>query len=262
MEGLPPPGMQVPSPGQASKAPMRLPEDRPITSHGVILRRMLGVAVGISVVLIMRSLAAYLRGEPYGVVAEDPDDVAMVGALAQTLWSAVFLAAGLAFAGWLFRVAKNNIALGASGVTWGPGWAWGGWFIPLANLIIPFLVLREVWKASDPASAPGRTWTTAKVWPGLGWWWSLGVLNFFVQAVGVAFGFEAALAAEPSSSTADLPLWLHLVDAASMLVLVPAGFLAMSYTRGVEERQAARRSTYGPSGGGQGTFVPPFGEHL
>ena len=33
---------------------------------------------------------------------------------------------------------------------WTPGWAIGGWFIPLANFVIPFLVVLETWRRSDP----------------------------------------------------------------------------------------------------------------
>ena len=38
---------------------------------------------------------------------------------------------------WLYRAAKNNEALGRQNPRLGPGWAIGGWFIPLANFVIP-----------------------------------------------------------------------------------------------------------------------------
>lgn len=55
---------------------------------------------------------------------------------------------------WLFRIAANHRALGRR-VTWAPGWAIGGWLLPPQLYIIPLLMLREHWKASDPDVAPG-----------------------------------------------------------------------------------------------------------
>jgi hypothetical protein len=45
---------------------------------------------------------------------------------------------------WLFRFSKALDARGASGRTWSSGWTIGGWFIPLANLVIPRLVVGEM----------------------------------------------------------------------------------------------------------------------
>ena len=45
-------------------------------------------------------------------------------------------AIGVVFIIWQFRHAKNAQVLGARGGL-GPGWAIGGWFIPLANYVLP-----------------------------------------------------------------------------------------------------------------------------
>lgn len=55
---------------------------------------------------------------------------------------------------WLFRIAANHRSLGRR-VTWAPGWAIGGWVLPPLLYIIPLLMLREHWKASDPDVTPG-----------------------------------------------------------------------------------------------------------
>ena len=55
---------------------------------------------------------------------------------------------------WLYRVPPNHRALGRA-LTWAPGWAIGGWFLPPLLYVIPLLVLREAWKAADPAVPPG-----------------------------------------------------------------------------------------------------------
>ncbi len=58
------------------------------------------------------------------------------------------LATGIVFIIWQFRHAKNATVLGnQSGL--GPGWAIGGWFVPLGNLVIPGVQLFQSSKASD-----------------------------------------------------------------------------------------------------------------
>jgi hypothetical protein len=55
------------------------------------------------------------------------------------------------------RVASNLRSL-HRGTTWGPGWAIGGWFAPPVLFVIPTLLLREAWKASDPDVPVGGDW--------------------------------------------------------------------------------------------------------
>ena len=43
---------------------------------------------------------------------------------------------------------------GAEGRSWSSGWAVGGWFIPLAALVIPRLVLSEIERISHPDNGP------------------------------------------------------------------------------------------------------------
>jgi uncharacterized membrane protein len=70
---------------------------------------------------------------------------------------------------WLYRAAKNNEALGRQNPRLGPGWAIGGWFIPLANFVIPFIIMDDVWRGADPSIARGdpnwrRSSTLGAIW--------------------------------------------------------------------------------------------------
>jgi hypothetical protein len=53
---------------------------------------------------------------------------------------------------WLHRAAANLPALGGSELRFTPGWAVGWWFVPLANLVLPVLIMTEIWRASDPSA--------------------------------------------------------------------------------------------------------------
>lgn len=74
----------------------------------------------------------------------------------------------------MYRLAANHRALGRTG-TWKPGWAIGGWFLPpLVLYVIPFLMFRELWKASDPDSRiEGDRWKQNPVSPVVTIWWVL-----------------------------------------------------------------------------------------
>src|SRR4051812_36172180 len=82
-----------------------------------------------------------------------PDIAATVDNLSELLVYAIMLnyfVAGIAFIVWFYRIHKNAIALGAQGFTSAPGWAAGGWFVPVANLYVPYQMVSETWKATDP----------------------------------------------------------------------------------------------------------------
>lgn len=92
---------------------------------------------------------------------------------------------------WMFRMAANVRKLGRPGQTWVPGWAIGGWFLPpCAVYAIPWLMFRELWKASDPDSPTGDpSWKQRGVAPIINLWWVayglIPLLGFF-SAAGVA----------------------------------------------------------------------------
>jgi hypothetical protein len=59
---------------------------------------------------------------------------------------------------WTWRSAHNARALGRGGARLSPGWAIGAWFIPLANFVLVYVLVSDLWRSSDPASEPGDGW--------------------------------------------------------------------------------------------------------
>jgi len=83
----------------------------------------------------------------------------------------VLVAAAVLTIIWMFRIAKNLQALNRVG-TWKPGWAIGGWFVPpLVLYVVPFLMLRDLWKGSDPGTT--HDWRSNRVSPIVTLWWIL-----------------------------------------------------------------------------------------
>lgn len=82
------------------------------------------------------------------------------------------LAAAIVTMIWMYRIAKNHRTLHRGG-TWGPGWAIGGWFLPPLLYVIPFLMFRELWKASDPDVPIGGAWKANRASPFIPIWFVL-----------------------------------------------------------------------------------------
>mgnify|MGYP001207958483 CR=1 FL=1 len=51
---------------------------------------------------------------------------------------------------WIHRAYRNVMVLHNDELKYSPGWAVGSYFIPFVNLVLPFLVMREIWKGSSP----------------------------------------------------------------------------------------------------------------
>lgn len=153
----------------------------------------------------------------------------------------VFVALVVAFCLWLHRAAKNLRALGNKRVEHSPGWAVGSFFVPFANLVIPYKAVKEVWEKSDPSVRTGDDLMFAapsSSGPLLGWWIAWLVSNFLSN---IAWRLQA-------KSTLVTGDFVAGVDIASDLANVVAALLAIAVVRGIDRRQTerARRVTYLP----------------
>jgi len=120
---------------------------------------------------------------------EDP-----VAATVGLAWAATLLTAVL-FSIWFFHAYRSAASRGATGRTWGPGWTLGAWFIPVAHLVIPKLVMNEVDRMSNPRlQAPlERRWRGARRHPVNDLWWTCLVMAVIVQGIATWFLGEFAI---------------------------------------------------------------------
>jgi hypothetical protein len=97
-----------------------------------------------------------------------------------------FVVTGVFFLMWIHRAQRNLPALGAHGLKYSPRWAVGGFFVPFLNVVRPFQVVKEIWKASSPDLNVGdaSSWQYSSTSPLLGFWWGSWIVsNFLGQAV-------------------------------------------------------------------------------
>jgi hypothetical protein len=222
--------------------PTRLRAFRPIDSLGRAVVILLGIDIvgdlaNIIVTFVeMRLLQRFRRGEPVSVteVVRAIDRSAAVGLVILV----VFVVSGIVWLVWQHRAQANLHAAGVQRLRFTPGWAVGWWFVPFANLVKPFQTVRELWKASDPAT---HDRLEAKTWPVVGWWWG-GYLAFNVlDAIASAyFGDESA--------TVDPLITGDQVSIVGDILSIVTAILAIMIVRSIVERQSRLPMT--PAEGG------------
>jgi Domain of unknown function (DUF4328) len=135
----------------------------------------------------------YLNGS---ISQSEFEDSSRLTGVTGLLSFAIFVALIVLTMVWMYRLAKNAKAMDRVG-TWTPGWAIGSWFLPpFALYVLPYLMLRDLWKASEPES--NYDWRRNPVAPIVHIWWVLyGLLP-------IAFFSVTFASFRVSSSTRDL----------------------------------------------------------
>jgi hypothetical protein len=129
-----------------------------VRSLGGTLVVMLGIRASMRVFTYVVHRVTY---PPPGQITEEQfDSMRTVEAGLMGLENLVTIVAMITFLVWIHRV---FVAIRASGGTtsWSPGWAVGGWFVPLANVVLPWLTVRDALKAlGRPTALAGAWWLT------------------------------------------------------------------------------------------------------
>jgi hypothetical protein len=107
----------------------------------------------------------------------------------------------------LYRAAKNTELWNTARARWTPGWTIGGWFIPVANFVIPFLVIRDIWRRTTESMPNGLLWA----------WWLL------------FLGGRAVMFVDPGDSTLHDIRVRDGFDIAGELLLVVSAILLISW---------------------------------
>ena len=134
---------------------------------------------------------------------------------------------------WMFRIARNHRTLHRGG-TWGPGWAIGGWFLPPLLFVIPALMFRELWKASDPDVDVGGDWRANPTSPLIPLWFVLYSLLPLSLLIGQSAGGLSLGATE--NDLAQQVLDGQNMTIASAAVSVAGAIVYIMFVRGLTDR--------------------------
>jgi hypothetical protein len=173
------PGWQPDGPALAGPGPVR-PVSRWVTGAGAALATLLAVN---AVASVIGARWAWLARHAY----EQADDRSAASAVAaaeqrfeptmHVLSSVTVITFGLAalvWIAWLHGMHGNLRAFPALGLPrHAQGWAIGGWFVPLLNLVRPKQMMDDAWRGSDPTlNRPGARHPVDVPWYFHLWWMS------------------------------------------------------------------------------------------
>jgi hypothetical protein len=219
---VPTTGFQVPAPGRPVRGARAVRGPASVTVAALVANLVMS-ALGI--VLVPLGDSILLREQ------RTSTDTAIINVYSAYLVVNLVLpfVTALAFILWLLRARATVEAWGIRGLGWGPGWAVGGWFVPLANLIVPKLVVDAAW--SGALAPPGATEVPRRSSALINSWWALFLA---ANAAGIYLaqsdrGVEDGLAVYTAS--------VAVVEGLN----IAAGVLAIVMVRRITQRQVARQ---------------------
>ncbi len=111
----------------------------------------------------------------------------LIGGLSLLEWlvSGSFIAlvvSAITISFWLYRAHSNMREAGVTGLRFTPGWSVGWYFIPLANFVMPFLAMKELWQGSH-----GQAIDESTSAPSILWFWWLAWLAASITSFGDEF---------------------------------------------------------------------------
>jgi hypothetical protein len=201
----------------------------------VALTVLFGVMVAASALLAVAlanriALVRDLKAGHFGDVltrAEDADDFVSASS---SIFGLTQLAIVVLFIIWMFRAAKNNEALGRMGPRFSPGWSIGAWFIPLANFVIPVLIMQDLWRGSDRETHRGvSSWRAGAGSALVGFWWAAWLVSL------VRFSYSGS-GLQGSGSLDDIEN-SNTVALVGVIASAIAAILALLVVRAISRRQ-------------------------
>jgi hypothetical protein len=222
------PAVGVAAPQQAS-AVFRDGHGRAVTT--VVLLAAVGVMEVVTAVVALTVVGELQRGE-LGISQAVERIQAVTGLTALLLVGAI-----VAWCMWQFRARSNLDAFGASGLAISPGWSVGWWFIPLANLVMPFRAMSELWRASAPAGGSvewQRQPGSALLWL----WWVALIAGWLISQSAISFVGQSTGPVLTLGGTIVSIRWVMIGE----FIMAGAALLAILVVREIDRRQTERRS--------------------
>jgi hypothetical protein len=150
----------------------------------------------------------------------------------------VWLAAFVLLIIWMYQAHKASDRLQPGARKWASGWTIGGWFIPLANFVIPPMVLVEICRIADAPRQDGRVspeWRQQRV---------AGITVVFFALLGVAFALQVAssVLADPNPFDADAVDAYYAVSAAGSAFYTAAAVCGVYAVRHVTKALAPKQT--------------------
>ncbi|MFJ3966191.1 DUF4328 domain-containing protein [Streptomyces sp. NPDC090036] len=236
----PPPVAPAPSP----TAPYAAPDARDVRLRAPLataLTVLFALVIASDVCILyadwnLHSLMERVLADSTAVSDAELDRGTRLTGLAATLQGNAVIVTGIVFIVWFHRVRTNAEAFAPGADKLKTGWAIGAWFIPFANLWLPYRIAVTTWGSSTPSAADGghRRFPLTLV----NLWWGLFVLSKLLGW----YGGRAYSSAESAEAVRDAALTMLAGDAFDLVAAV----LAVLFVRRLTAMQHAR-AAQGPA---------------
>lgn len=113
-------------------------------------------------------------------IEADTGAQAIAVGLAYLAYTVLFVVSVVLVGMWIHRAHANLRESGMDGLEFTPAWAVGWYFIPFANLVMPFKAMRELWTASRGEHDPFGGATPPEVKS----WWAAWIVGNILSSVG------------------------------------------------------------------------------
>jgi hypothetical protein len=167
--------------------------------------------------------------------ADDLDKIATICTYAGLVVGAV------CFIPWFNRAYGNLARLGFRKLRYAPGWAIGGWFIPIVNLFRPKQIANDIYRGSTPGlDTQSEFWKSQPLSGLLSWWWGLYIASGVLAGAGASAAStddsQFTTAFEATRAVRDEKGGLVLTSIASGVAIV-AAILAIKLVTDLTRRQ-------------------------
>jgi hypothetical protein len=133
----------------------------------------------------------------------------------------VLAIAAACFIVWFHRAYTNLFRLGATELRRRPGWAIGGWFVPILNLWRPKQIANDIYRGSDPKRPDQQPTWSEPVSPLLHWWWALWIFSGLMsRADATEWTSSASLRKLHSATGLDIATEVTSIVAACLAIAV------------------------------------------
>ena len=139
----------------------------------------------------------------------------------------VYIATVVVFLMWLYRSHENLAAFGIrkNQLEYSSGWAVGSFFVPIANLIIPYRAVRELWRKSVPHQATMFSALDPPVFFPI--WWGFWIVSNIIDQIYFRLSWREEVASDP----------VALLGVISGVLGIISALLAVKVVREIQRQQ-------------------------
>ena len=152
--------------------------------------------------------------------------------LGSLVWVLLLITVFILFGKWIYRSAKNLPALGNPHQDFKPGWCVGWYFIPFANLVMPYRAMREIHDQSLSPGNPGHE--TPAILP---LWWALWLISNIGANITTRIGWN--------SENVDTLITLATCNIGLSLIDIVLNLVAYTLVGRITRAQVARAKELG-----------------